>query len=180
MMSGPLATADARADTRAYRQRLNDGEALEVAGYTLSPALAAGLERAELLPPPATAAVVWFEVSGGERPELPPAAAATTARWRELGVRVEAAAVAGPPFWTTVEIEECPQLIRATRDLLVHQTPAGRPVPAQARLGQTRHARRARLLAGQFALRLREAERQRGADGTVSATHGRRTARIPR
>ena len=52
------------------------------------------------------------------QPALSPSAASSVARWRQLGVRVETAAVTGPPFWNTVEIEECPQLAAATRDLL--------------------------------------------------------------
>jgi hypothetical protein len=97
---------------------LNDGQALEVAGYTLSPAMAAGLEQAELLPPARPAAAIWLEVTTEAQPELSPAAATKVARWRDAGTRVEAAAVTGPPFWATVEIEECPQLAVATRDLL--------------------------------------------------------------
>jgi hypothetical protein len=101
------------------RRQLSDGEALEIAGYMLSPAMADGLEQAELLPPPRQGNVAWLEVSGeAPQPELSPTAATKVARWRELGTRVETAAVTGPPFWSTVEIEECPQLGVATRDLL--------------------------------------------------------------
>ncbi len=40
----------ARVDTRELRERLLRGDSVEVAGYELSPALAAGLEAADLAP----------------------------------------------------------------------------------------------------------------------------------
>ena len=48
-----LGSADAaRVDTRELRERLLRGDSVEVAGYELSPALAAGLEAADLAPIP--------------------------------------------------------------------------------------------------------------------------------
>ena len=67
---------------------------------------------------PHHAVLARIEVSGDSQPDISPAGAASVERWRELGVKVGTAAVTGLPFWSTVEIEECPQLAVATRDLL--------------------------------------------------------------
>lgn len=94
------------------RARLDAGETLEVAGYALSPALAAGLAAARLAPP--AFPLGWFELALDEPARLAPAALALIERWRGEGARIEAHALAGEPFWSTQEIGEAPALIAAT------------------------------------------------------------------
>jgi len=101
-------------NSRQLRERLAHGEALEVAGYTLAPTLAAGLAGARLQAPPG-GALRWLEVSQEAEPSLSPIGARTVVGWRGP---VVAAAVAGPPFWATQEISEVPALLTATLDAL--------------------------------------------------------------
>ena len=93
---------------------LRRGDPVEVAGYTLSPGLAHGLEGVELVPPEQPMRVEWLEVAVSEEGGLSPAAAGRLEKWQARGHAARGAAVPGPSFWQTVEISECPALIAAT------------------------------------------------------------------
>jgi exosortase A-associated hydrolase 2 len=98
-----------------YRDELSAGRPVDVAGYTVSPALATGLAGAELealAADCAPRAIRWIETSSS--PELSPVvrrcANALTPRCPDLRV----VSVAGPAFWQTAEIETVPGLITAS------------------------------------------------------------------
>lgn len=102
--------------TGELRERLTAGESLEIAGYTLSPGLAQGLEAATLTLNENTKPerLVWLEVSSRDEPALSPASERVLAAWREAGGAVEAEALAGDAFWGTTELVDAPALISAT------------------------------------------------------------------
>jgi exosortase A-associated hydrolase 2 len=116
---GALQPGVARGDVDDLRRDLAEGRTIDVAGYRLSSSLAHGLERA-LLEPAASAGlpVHWLEVSPHEGAGLLPASAAVIERWRSAGHPVTAQVVGGPSFWSTVEIEDAPALVDATRRAL--------------------------------------------------------------
>jgi len=104
------------------RATLAAGTALEIAGYTLAPALALGfdtLDAAALAPP---CPVTWLEVVAEAGRPLPPLAARVLAAWQAAGVDGQAQAVPGPQFWATQEIAEAPALLAATGALLQQDT----------------------------------------------------------
>lgn len=103
-----------RIGTQQLRDQLGRGLSIEIAGYTLSPALALGLEAAELEVPATLGRVAWLELTGPAGGEMSPVARARIESWQGMGPRVDARAVAGPAFWQTQEITECPALIEAT------------------------------------------------------------------
>ena len=103
-----------RIGTQQLREQLVQGEAIEIAGYTLSPTLALGLEAAELTLTVDTSRVAWLEVAPSTPPELSPFACTRIQAWQAVGHRVDARAVGGAAFWQTQEITECPELIDAT------------------------------------------------------------------
>lgn len=107
---------DSRASTEGLREALIAGTPLEIAGYTLAPAVAAGLDAARLSldEVAATVPVVWIELSAGATHELAPASRAEVERRRNAQRPIDARAVGGPSFWQTQEIEECPELVRQT------------------------------------------------------------------
>jgi uncharacterized protein len=117
----------AKGVTESLKRDLAEGRAVEVAGYQVHPALAQGLEAATLAPPRHPARAVWLEVASGEAPELLPASRTALQRWRAAGWQVDAAAVAGPAFWQTTEIEDAPALIAHSTQAL-----AGEPAGAAA------------------------------------------------
>ncbi len=114
-MAKEMLDGQAGGGTQRLRERLARGEAVDIAGYSLNPALAAGLELTTLQPSP-TGLSVWLEVSTREDGALLPASAALIERWKASGHRVTERVVKGPPFWSATEIEEAPELIAATSD----------------------------------------------------------------
>lgn len=103
--------------TESLRRELESGGCVDVAGYRLGSALTRGLEAATLDAPASSTdedRLVWLEVSTREPAVLLPASAAPLAQWRATGQAVSAAAVPGPSFWQTIDIEEAPALIELT------------------------------------------------------------------
>lgn len=114
-----LAESEAKAVMARIRDELKAGQAVEVAGYRLSPALASGLDAAALrLPPSYPSPVALLELGGSARAEVSPALQSSVARWSVEGVPVTAEAIPGPPFWQTQEIETAPALIERSAAIL--------------------------------------------------------------
>jgi uncharacterized protein len=102
----------------ALKESLAAGQSVEIAGYVLSPALAQGLEAAELTPPARAGHVVWLEVASRENATLAPTALQRIEQWQAAGFRVASAVTPGLTFWQTTEIEEVPALLAATTQAL--------------------------------------------------------------
>lgn len=118
-MAGELASGQVKGVMDKLRQELAAGQAIEIAGYAVSPELADGLDRAELQPPAIhPGRVYWFEVSTRQDAMLAPVSQKRIEQWQAAGFNVEAKAIHGPAFWQTTEIEEAPELIAATLSAL--------------------------------------------------------------
>jgi exosortase A-associated hydrolase 2 len=114
-LAAGMQSGAAKRSMESLRAQLAGGDAIEVAGYRLAPALAAGLAAATLGPPATHQAhVAWLEVSTREDTTLLPASAAAVEHWQQADQRITAGIVQGPAFWQTAEIEEAPALISAT------------------------------------------------------------------
>jgi exosortase A-associated hydrolase 2 len=104
----------------SLRDTLIGGQMLEVGGYEIAPAMGAAidaLDAASLAIP--TCPVDWFEVVPAlDRPESV-AVTRLAARWREQGVALHMRRVVCPPFWSTQEIAEAPDLVAATTQVLL-------------------------------------------------------------
>ena len=122
-MAGELASGQAKIVGEQLRQQLAAGHSVEIAGYGVSPTLAAGLEQAELMPPDGRSGrVVWLETSLRDEATLAPVSVKRIAQWQAAGFTVDAGVVRGPAFWQTSEIEEAPELIAATLAALAGQS----------------------------------------------------------
>lgn len=107
--------AAARTLMATLRDDLQAGRPALVAGYPLSSAVARGLESAVLTMVSNHAApITLLEVSPGAIPVLTPATQQLLHTLQKLGMPREAAAVSGPKFWQTAEIEVAPALIAPT------------------------------------------------------------------
>ncbi len=105
----------ARESTAELKQQLAATGILEVAGYTLSAALANGLEAVQLgsCADRSVQAIKWFEVVAPEQ-AASPATQRLIAQWRDEGVPVTLTPVIDDAFWLTQEIAEGRGLIEAT------------------------------------------------------------------
>jgi exosortase A-associated hydrolase 2 len=101
----------ARSDTSSLRAALYAGQSVEVAGYMLSPRLAAGLEAATLEAPPPGSAVCWLDVVHAAGAAPPAASQRIAQEWSQQGLAVAHQTVNGVAFWQTQEINECEALI---------------------------------------------------------------------
>lgn len=132
-----LGAAKARSEP-SPAQRLKAGETVEVGGYELNAALAAGIEQARFdLPEGFIGRVVWCELSGAAggagavAPSPSPGAARAAEQLRAKGVSIEFECLAGPHFWLTQEIEECDALIeRSVERLAMARAEAAARSPA--------------------------------------------------
>ena len=113
-VAGEMMSGDSKGVMAALKASLAAGEAVEVAGYTLSSQLATGLETAELSPTPHPGRVVWLEVAARADATLSPAANQCCERWHTAGHGLQSAVTQGLTFWQTTEIEEAPALLAAT------------------------------------------------------------------
>lgn len=113
-LAAEMASGQGQGVTEALKQELAAGRSVDVAGYRLPAALAAGLEQATLQPPAGCARLEWLELSTRPEATPSPAAAPVLAAWQQAGAAVRSRVVAGPAFWQTSEIEEAPALLDAT------------------------------------------------------------------
>jgi exosortase A-associated hydrolase 2 len=117
--------AQASDDEASPAQRLKAGQTVEVGGYEISPALAAGLQRATFdLAPGYSGRVLWLDVSAAQPPVLSPPSRDAAQRMQQRGVQVLHEAVAGPMFWQTQEIEDCDALLQRSIELIAEEIPA--------------------------------------------------------
>jgi exosortase A-associated hydrolase 2 len=119
-IAGMLRQPAGETSTKALRQRLASGTAIEVAGCTLAPELAAALDAAklQLCDPGPDVPVFWLEVRAQPGLSLPPDSVAVIDGWRSRGVLVETEVVGGEAFWLQPEITLAPALLEATGRLV--------------------------------------------------------------
>jgi len=122
--AGNLAEGQAKAAMDDVRQRLAQGQAVEIAGYTMSAALADGMAKAAVAPPRAPGHLIWLELTTRAEAGLSPAADKTLGAWRAAGWLTDSAVVNGPAFWQTTEIEDAPALLAATASAMDRAAPA--------------------------------------------------------
>lgn len=113
-LAGDMLEGAAKGGMEQLRQQLAGGQAVEIAGYALAPALAQGLEAASLSPPADTGQLAWLELSTRADASLAPVATKLLSTWQQAGWQARGQVVTGPSFWQTTEIEDAPALIDAS------------------------------------------------------------------
>jgi exosortase A-associated hydrolase 2 len=110
-----LASGAATTAVRELADELRRGRALEIAGYELHADLATQIERLKLEAlRPAVKRVDWLEVLADRALPTRPAAKRVLDAWRGAGIESNADQAVGEPFWSTVEIAECCELLELT------------------------------------------------------------------
>ena len=117
-LAGELVSGTGKLAIEEARRALSEGESVEVAGYTLAPALAQGLATARLEPPTQRCHVDWFELTTRDNATLSPAGGIAETHWQAAGHTVRRRMAAGPPFWQTSEIEVASDLLNQTTEAL--------------------------------------------------------------
>lgn len=118
-LAGELESGQSKGVTQQLRRQLDAGEPVEIAGYSVSPALADGLEKAGLEPPAGREGrVIWLETSLRDEATLAPVSQGRIETWQAAGYTVHAEVVRGPAFWQTTEVEDAPELLVATQTAL--------------------------------------------------------------
>lgn len=107
--------------TKDLRAQWGAERSVEVGGYEIAPQLARAIDDIRIADLPATGAPVhWYEVVADSAVGATPATQRTVEAMRHRGAAVELHVVNGAPFWATVEITECPQLLKQTASVLGH------------------------------------------------------------
>lgn len=100
--------------TRKLREKLHAGESVEVAGYTITPALTEGIDAVDAAALAPRQPIHWFELTQEPQRPLSPAASRLASSWAEKGANPIITQAHCAPFWLSQEIPECPELIAAT------------------------------------------------------------------
>lgn len=104
-LAADLLDGKARGGTDVFMTQLEQGRSVEVAGYSLSPGLAAGLARAELAPPVAAQRMHCVEIvpGGGELSH--------GLRRFATQENIESSVCDDAQCWLTPGVQDCPRLI---------------------------------------------------------------------
>jgi exosortase A-associated hydrolase 2 len=114
-----LTSAGSAGDTAALRKALAGGASLDIAGYTVTPALALAIDGVAVRSMAAPACPVhWLDLAPQAGRAMAPARAALAAQLSDAGWMLETGVVQGPAFWSTQEIAEAPALLEASAALL--------------------------------------------------------------
>ena len=110
--------------TPTAAQLLERGECVEVAGYEVTPHLAASMREVHFsLPANGSMPVVWFEM--GPTPDAPPSPASQrkVEALQVEGYAAQLEVIAGAPFWQSTEIVENESLLERSRIALASCSP---------------------------------------------------------
>lgn len=108
-------------DRKTLWNELRSGRSLDIAGYTLSPALALQMAKARLNDVKPACPVHWLEIGTPPAGDLSVASANVVAHWREQGIPIQAEYVHGDPFWRSIDADVNPVLQRVTLDAFARQ-----------------------------------------------------------
>jgi exosortase A-associated hydrolase 2 len=119
--SGMIAGERAVGGTKELRALWRAGQSVEVAGYEIAPELARTMDAITVADlGRQDTAVHWYEVVADPNSGAPPATKRTIEALSARGVQVTLHLVGGEPFWATLEITECPQLLQHTASVFAH------------------------------------------------------------
>ena len=106
--------------TKQIRERLEDGEEVEIAGYRVSDALIREIEAIDigLMKDLCTGSVFWLEHVTESGKEIGVASRTAIDRLGEQGNRVKVLTFSDPPIWLIHERDFAPELLAATSGLL--------------------------------------------------------------
>jgi len=114
-LAGGLMGGGEKETAAQLRQRLGQGECLEIAGYRLSGQLAGDLETLALknIAPLGVEQVNWIELAAGPDRPLMPASQGVIDAWGAADSEINHTVIVCDQFWATQEIVRCPGIVDA-------------------------------------------------------------------
>ncbi|EKV32744.1 esterase [Caenispirillum salinarum AK4] len=112
--------AGARETVKDLRARLAASETLDVAGYPVTPGMAADLDGLMLkdMAEGYRGRLTWLQVAADPAAPVPPAVGAVVEGWMRRRVDAEIRQVAGEPFWSIEETTLAPALLEETVEVV--------------------------------------------------------------
>ena len=122
-MAGDIARGEPNRGTSRLMHLLEQGESVEVAGYSVSAALAQGLAQADLDKLPTGTRLISLELGSADTEPVSPALAAQLQRWQDAGCSALAQVVPGAAFWQMQECPDSPAWVAASLQAVSAQPP---------------------------------------------------------
>lgn len=115
-LAADLVAAGEKITTKELRAQLEAGQSVEVAGYELSPQLAAGIDRLDLneLLADYPGKLLWMELLASEERPVPVATTTIINARQDDGRDIEFHKVVCEPFWSLSELVQAPALIESS------------------------------------------------------------------
>ena len=111
-----------RATLKALKENLQSGESVEIAGYSLSPALAQGMMGSAIhegtFQGKNIRKIVWIELLADEDRPVPVMNKQVVEQLAAAGLQISLHNFCGPSFWSAAELVELPELLASVRKLL--------------------------------------------------------------
>ena len=124
-MAGDIARGEPNRGTSRLMHLLEQGESVEVAGYSVSAALAQGLALADLEGLPAGTRLMGLELGSAASEPVSLALAAQLQRWQDAGCNAVARVLEGAAFWQMQECPDSPDWVSSSLQALVTALPEG-------------------------------------------------------
>jgi exosortase A-associated hydrolase 2 len=107
--------------SKEIREKINQGQAVEIGGYQLNQDLVRAIENIKMedLCPPEGSLIVWKEISLNDPADIGPASRRVIEFLEQKGCRIEAEPIIGNAFWNSVEISTLPDLIASTTKSII-------------------------------------------------------------
>lgn len=115
--AGELLARQNAGEAALMRQRVAQGEAVEIGGYAIGAPLLQGLKQARLKAPASATRgrTVWLEVTNPDAvASMSPVVIQACQGWIEAGTALQYQKVVGPAFWQLAECEDANDLLDAT------------------------------------------------------------------
>lgn len=119
-LAADLMTNGQKITPKDLRDTLTAGHAVEVAGYTLAPALVTAIDGLDITPlaQPGMPDIEWIELLPSEQRPMGAVSRKVIDSWQQSGMNVRTHCVIGESFWVTPEITTVPNLLTITSDLI--------------------------------------------------------------
>jgi len=108
---------------KQIKEQVAQGNSIEIGGYNLNPALAAGLSKTKLdeINVSLLKDCHWIEILPSEDKSVPPGSQRIIDSISNSGAGVSVHSVVGPQFWSAVELVDIPELLTLTSSILIEQ-----------------------------------------------------------